>query len=413
MPSTTQFPCGVHSSAGRRPYQHDRYVIHQSQQVPATLYAVADGHGDHSVGHVVSDFISRTLVSTLESAKLLHQPTSSTEQRITAAVRTIDNNSISLSSSQRLYAGSTLCSVIRHPDSLVCFNVGDSRAILVSCPPQANTPDIVQLSRDHVCTDRTELARINRAGGIVEDGLLNGYISMSRAIGDEDLKAHRNITTYPSPGSGTYTAELFISDADVSQRPILAHDVCVVVASDGVWNRLSNHDVTNTIFKALVSGKNIADAAKAVTKRAYSKGSEDNATVVIGLLTSLPEALSLISQTGSYSKKFRKAVDGDSSHSPKSIIDFGYDFHSSLDISMGSSLKTMSNSSTPPHSPPSMRTDKKIRFPRRKKTENSVHNGSVEQHSNQLDDRKPRDNKSSKPSSVTRRWANRIRSTHT
>lgn len=413
MLSTTQFPCGVYSSAGRRPYQHDRYVIHQSQHVPATLFAVADGHGDHSVGHIVSEYISRTLVSTLESAKLLHQPTSSTEQRITTAVRTIDNNSISLSSSQRLYAGSTLCSVIRHPDSLVCFNVGDSRAILVSCPPHSNTPDVVQLSRDHVCTDHNELARISRAGGIVEDGLLNGYISMSRAIGDEDLKAHRNITSYPSPGSGTYTPELFISDADVSQRPILAHDVCVVIASDGVWNRLSNRDVTNTIFKALVNGKNITDAAKAVTKRAYSKGSEDNATVVIGLLTSLPEALSLISQTGSYSKKFRKVVDGDSSHSPKSIIDFGYEFHSSIDISKGSGLKTTSNPSTAPQSPHTPRTDKKIRFPRRKKTENSVHNGSAVHHSNQIDDQKPRDGKASKHSSVTRRWTNRILSNHT
>lgn len=277
-------------------------------------------------------------------------------------------------------------------------------------------PSTVQLTKDHVCSDHKELARINRAGGVVEDGLLNGYISMSRALGDEDLKAHRNITQYPAPGTGTYAPDLFISEPDVSQRQIVEHDVCVVVASDGIWNRLSNHDVTSIVCKALVSGKNLGDAAKAVTKRAYSKGSEDNATVVIGLLTSLPEALSRISQHPPYAKKLRKAVvDGDSSHSPKSILDFGSDQYSSIDTSMGSTLKPMSALSTvlqPLQPPETSRTDKKFRFARRKRKEMSVHAGALHGLTHRMDDRSQGDDIPAKTTSMTRRLANRIRSTH-
>lgn len=396
--------------------------MHQSQQTGATVYAVADGHGGHAVGHMVSEYISRTLISTLEATEALNEPSSFTERHINTAVEKIDNNSISLTSSQREYAGSTLCSVIRHPASLVCFNVGDSRAILVSIPPDANKPHAVQLTTDHVCSDRRELARINRAGGVVDGGLLNGYISMTRAIGDEDLKAHRNITQYPSPGAGNYTSELFISEADVNHRAIQSHDVCIVVASDGIWNRLSNNDVSSIICKALANGKNVSDAARAVTQQAFRKGSEDNATVVIGLLTSLPEAISLISQTTAFSKKLRKVIDSDSSHSPKSIIDFNSDVHSTIDLnSSGSIMHSIAGFSTSipstPGSPvtpfsPGSRTGKKMRF-RKKKSDDSRRDATVERGSPRLEDRKPREEKPSKPTSMTRRLANRIRSTHT
>lgn len=125
-----------------------------------------------------------TLVFTLKSTTLFHRPTSSTEQSRTTAVQTVGIRTISRPLSKIWYRGWTFCSKIRHSDFQ---NVGSSRAILLSCPPYANTPDIVYISRDHVCTGH-KMTRKSRTGRIVGDGLLSRHMPMSRTICDIGLK---------------------------------------------------------------------------------------------------------------------------------------------------------------------------------------------------------------------------------
>ena len=46
------------------------------------------------------------------------------------------------------------------------------------------------MSKDHKPDDTKELERIQRSGGFVEDGRVNGMLALSRALGDFEYKGN-------------------------------------------------------------------------------------------------------------------------------------------------------------------------------------------------------------------------------
>jgi serine/threonine protein phosphatase PrpC len=67
---------------------------------------------------------------------------------------------------------------LRVGNKLVVANAGDSRAVL------CRRGQAVEMSRDHKPMDEDERARIQKAGGFVQEGRVNGSLALSRAIGD-------------------------------------------------------------------------------------------------------------------------------------------------------------------------------------------------------------------------------------
>jgi len=49
------------------------------------------------------------------------------------------------------------------------------------------------MSEDHKPENAGELSRIQRAGGFVEDGRVNGMLALSRALGDFEYKGNRQL----------------------------------------------------------------------------------------------------------------------------------------------------------------------------------------------------------------------------
>ena len=78
--------------------------------------------------------------------------------------------------------GCTACVILLTIDEIICANVGDSRAVLTQ---NISTFD---LSDDHKPFNDDEALRILEAGGNVDDGRVNGKLSLSRAIGDLSYK---------------------------------------------------------------------------------------------------------------------------------------------------------------------------------------------------------------------------------
>lgn len=147
--------------------------------------------------------------------------------------------------------------------------------------------EVCALSRDHVPTDVEERARIEAAGGWVLGGMLNGYVSMSRALGDEDLKAHRNLTQFDHAtgnGNRTFSERLFTGEPDVRKWEVGTGDLALVVASDGVWGRVSNHVVADVVRAEVGKGRTVDQVAKSVVKKAMAKGNADNVTVIVGMV---------------------------------------------------------------------------------------------------------------------------------
>lgn len=120
-------------------------------------------------------------------------------------------------------SGTTSCVVIITPDSIVCANAGDSRAVFARQPEtptfsssnsvsstDGNTVSAVgkaiPLSFDHKPDDEEEEKRVKNAGGYVTGGRVEGDLAVSRGLGDFRFKQMavvlNNTQLYPNEDDG-------------------------------------------------------------------------------------------------------------------------------------------------------------------------------------------------------------------
>jgi len=161
--------------------------------------------------------------------------------------------------------GSTAVVAVVEERRVVVANCGDSRALL--CRGGDGAPP-VPLSSDHKPDRPDELARIEAAGGRVifwEGARVLGVLAMSRAIGDGYLKPY--VSSVP--------------EVTVTERS--DGDECLILASDGLWDVVSNEDACEVARACLRRGraKWCAEAAALLTKLALARRSSDNVSVVV------------------------------------------------------------------------------------------------------------------------------------
>lgn len=175
--------------------------------------------------------------------------------------------------------GTTAVVVVVGSCHIVVGNCGDSRAVL------SRGGNAIPLSKDHKPEREDETSRIEAAGGrvIYWDGYrVGGLLALSRAIGDRYLKRY------------------VVSEPEVTFLQRTEEDECLIIASDGLWDVVSN-DVACEVarkcfatarrrneFGASPNGEDSASAYAAglLVKLAYGRGSKDNITVVVVDLTS-------------------------------------------------------------------------------------------------------------------------------
>ncbi|XP_054814472.1 probable protein phosphatase 2C 24 isoform X2 [Prosopis cineraria] len=180
--------------------------------------------------------------------------------------------------------GSTAVIAVLTADKVIVANCGDSRAVLC----RGGKP--IPLSSDHKPDRPDELNRIHEAGGrvIYWDGpRVQGMLAMSRAIGDNYLKPY--VSCVP---------EVTITDRT-------AEDDCLILATDGLWDVVSNETACGVARTCLrgsnhsppnpgaalegeiegaateMSDKACSDASMLLTKLALARHSTDNVSVVV------------------------------------------------------------------------------------------------------------------------------------
>ena len=124
---------------------------------------------------------------------------------------------------------------------LYVANVGDTRAVL----SKSNVAE--RLSVDDNCKNAHEVARIKAEGGIILDNRVGGVLAVTRAFGDHALK---KCGLTPVPHIVKYILKPF--------------DKYLVIASDGVWDELSDQDAINYCIDDLTTeiiAKNIVRTA--------------------------------------------------------------------------------------------------------------------------------------------------------
>ncbi|KAH7513405.1 hypothetical protein FEM48_Zijuj12G0196500 [Ziziphus jujuba var. spinosa] len=140
-------------------------------------------------------------------------------------------------------SGSTALTIVKQGEQLIVANVGDSRAVLATISEDDGCLVPLQLTIDFKPNLPQEAERIRRSRGQVfclrdEPGVYrvwppNGHspgLAISRAFGD-------------------YCAKDFglISIPEVSQRHLTSRDQFVILATDGVWDVISNQEAVQII----------------------------------------------------------------------------------------------------------------------------------------------------------------------
>jgi serine/threonine protein phosphatase PrpC len=166
-------------------------------------------------------------------------------------------------------SGCTANAVLLVGTKLLCANAGDSRAVL--CRDGA----AIALSEDHKPTDAGEKTRIERAGGYVLNGRVNGILSLSRALGDYNLKQAEI-----APELQAVTAL-----PDVTETHLVLEDEFVVQACDGIWDCVTNEQAVAFVRHELNEHGDVALACEKLIERCLApnpaKFGTDNMTVII------------------------------------------------------------------------------------------------------------------------------------
>lgn len=92
-----------------------------------------------------------------------------------------------------LYTGCTACVALITDNEIYCANSGDSRCVLSGLVSHSKTNfsqdgKAIEMSIDHKPDLSTEKARIEKAGGFVEENRVKGILNLSRSLGDLEYK---------------------------------------------------------------------------------------------------------------------------------------------------------------------------------------------------------------------------------
>lgn len=287
---------GSTSVCGRRRDMEDAVSIHPSlcqNNSPGSdgchFYGVYDGHGCSHVAFKCKDRLHEIIKEDLDRQSGVSVQWKDTMERsflrmdgeVQAGNQVAQgpNCRCELQTPQCDAVGSTAVVAVVTPEKIIVSNCGDSRAVL------CRNGTAVPLSSDHKPDRPDELVRIEAAGGrvIYWDGpRVLGVLAMSRAIGDNYLKPY------------------VISEPEVTITERTAEDECLILASDGLWDVVSNDTACGVVRMCLRaqktrggdsadgessaaenSDKACADASILLTKLALARQSSDNVSVVV------------------------------------------------------------------------------------------------------------------------------------
>ena len=234
---------------------------------------VCDGHG--TFGHEVSGYLVYNIPLTINDLLIKSNFNNISDNNISQLISLlkdsfieIDNNIPRETNIDTTFSGSTCVSLIFTPSKLICANVGDSRCIIGKFDEKNWLPE--SLSFDHKPDNKLEKERILNNRGRIEPytddngeyygpyrvWLKNGNVpglAMSRSFGD--MVAH-------SVG--------VITDPDIIEYSILEEDKFIILASDGIWEFISNEECVN-IVKDYYIQKDINGAINNLYKEATKR----------------------------------------------------------------------------------------------------------------------------------------------
>jgi len=234
------------------------------------FFAVYDGHGGRSEVDYVEQKLHEVVLGELRQLP----PNGDVKGALVTAFKKIDGQLAMLGA----WNSGCTCTVAvarRQASGVTLYvaNVGDSRAVLCGGGVAK------RVSIDHRAIDASEARRVQEEGGMVRHGRVGGQLSVSRSLGDHNLK-----------GSGVSC----VPDVSCSEfKPEDPNGYALVIGSDGLWDTVEDEEARKVVAECVArseqrgGGHKVAadslkeDAARSLVARAKERGSRDNILALV------------------------------------------------------------------------------------------------------------------------------------
>ncbi|KAJ4801633.1 Protein phosphatase 2C family protein [Rhynchospora pubera] len=313
----------IFTQQGRKGINQDAMLLWDEfggDEEGGVLCGVFDGHGPH--GHLVArrvrDVLPLKILESLKGkgnkeCKCCDMEVADWRRAFLKAYRGMDKDLRSHPSVDCFCSGSTAVTLLKIGSNLFVGNIGDSRAVLGTKDENNGEVLPVQITVDLKPDLPNEAERIKSCKGRVfalqdEPEVPRVWLpfddapglAMARAFGDFCLKEYG-----------------VISVPDFFHWPLSSRDQFVVLASDGVWDVLSNKqvvDIVSSCENRYTAARSLVEAADREWKSKYPTSKMDDCAVVCLFLDGKADTPSDFSETNSSSP-------ADNSHSQDSSTD--------------------------------------------------------------------------------------------
>lgn len=223
--------------------------------VPGAFYGVFDGHGGTDAALYVRTNILRFIVEDSHFPICVEKAIKSAFVRADYAFA--DNSSLDISS------GTTALTALIFGRNLIIANAGDCRAVL------GRRGRAIEMSKDHKPNCTSERLRIEKLGGVVYDGYLNGQLSVARALGDWHMKS-------PKGSACPLSAE-----PELQETLLTEDDEFLIMGCDGLWDVMSSQGAVTVARKELMLHNDPERCSRELVREALKRNTCDNLTVIV------------------------------------------------------------------------------------------------------------------------------------
>ncbi|KAJ3676047.1 hypothetical protein LUZ60_003459 [Juncus effusus] len=274
---------GSFCDIGRRRYMEDEHIRIDDLSshlgsvftfpAPSAFYGVFDGHEGADAAAYMKRHAIRLLFEESDfpcSSQADDVYIESVERSVRSAFLNADRalaDEPSVSSS----SGTTALTAFVFGRFLVIANAGDCRAVL------SRRGTAMDLSQDHRTSHPLERQHVLSSGGVIYDGYLNGILSVTRALGDWDLKSPSNVT---SSDVNSIPDSPLIADPEFQHLILGEEDEFLIIGCDGIWDALTSQQAVGIVRQGLRRHEDPDRCARELVNAALCK-SVDNLTVIV------------------------------------------------------------------------------------------------------------------------------------
>ncbi|CAM9312752.1 unnamed protein product [Choristocarpus tenellus] len=216
--------------------------INEIDQTPFALFGVFDGHGGTACAEFLTDSVAEVMA---HSPVLYDEDLKPFERRACATCDTFAelekvHNEWAQQSGD--LSGSTALLSTFQDGVLVMAGVGDSAGLYVDHAGKMRT-----LCPQHSTQNEREVERVIAMGGTIINNRVAGVLMPTRTLGDLDCKMSLGDIVSPHPELTLAAIYAPPQSEDGSAR----NEPFVVLASDGLWDVMTNADVAQLVLKGI------------------------------------------------------------------------------------------------------------------------------------------------------------------